>query len=68
MADIKHYHQSRMLPALAKKIWEAHPHLSEADAANRARTRMKRMGSGSRDLFDLDVNEMSTMNRPSPPI
>jgi len=54
VAAIKYDHQLRMLSALTKKFRETYQELSERDAANLARQRMERLGSGWRDLFDLE--------------
>lgn len=47
------YHQVRILCALRDKIWDADRSLTRERAMILARERMTRLGSGSRDLFDL---------------
>jgi hypothetical protein len=47
------YHQVRILCALRDKIWNADKSLTGHQAMDRARARMTRLGSGSRELFDL---------------
>jgi hypothetical protein len=48
------YHQLRILCALRDKIWDADKSLTREQAMILARERMTRLGSGSRDLFDLE--------------
>ena len=47
------YHQLRILCALRDKIAENDKSLTGHQAMDRARARMTRLGSGSRELFDL---------------
>jgi len=47
------YYQLRILCALRKKIAENDTSLNGHQAVDRARARMTRLGSGSRELFDL---------------
>jgi hypothetical protein len=50
------YHQLRILCALRDKIAEKNDKsLTGHQAMDRARARMTRLGSGSRDLFDLKI-------------
>jgi hypothetical protein len=66
------YHQLRILSALRDKIleeilkadktltrqkWSSEYALIRGQATHRARNRMERMGSGSRHLFNLGVDE-----------
>ncbi len=48
------YHQLRILCALRDKIAENDKSLTGHQAKDRARARMTRLGSGSRELFDLE--------------
>jgi hypothetical protein len=48
------YHQLRILCALRDKIAENDKSLTGHEAMDRARARMTRFGSGSRELFDLE--------------
>src|ERR1700687_107394 len=48
------YHQLRILCALRDKIAENDKSLTGHQAMDRARARMTRLGSGSRELFDLE--------------
>jgi hypothetical protein len=48
------YHQLRILCALRDKVWDADRSLTREQAMTFARERMARLGSGSRDLFDID--------------
>jgi len=47
------YHQLGILCALRDKIAENGTSLTGRQAMDRARARMTRLGSGSRELFDL---------------
>ena len=48
------YHQLRILCALRDKIAENDTSLTGHQAMDRARARITRLGSGSRELFDLE--------------
>jgi hypothetical protein len=48
------YHQVRILCALRDKVWDADKSLTREQAMTLAPERMARLGSGSRDLFDID--------------
>ena len=48
------YHQLRILCALRDKIAENEKSLTGHQVMDRARARMTRLGSGSRELFDLE--------------
>ena len=48
------YHQLRILCALRDKTAENDKSLTGHEAMDRARVRMTRWGSGSRELFDLE--------------
>jgi hypothetical protein len=47
------YHQLRILCALRDKMLEADKTLTRQQVMHKARKRMELMGSGSRELFDL---------------
>jgi hypothetical protein len=52
-----------MLCALRDKIWDADKSLTRERAMILARERMTRLGSGSRNLFDLDEGLSSSQMR-----
>jgi len=66
------YYQLRILCALRKKIAENDTSLNGHQAVDRARARMTRLGSGSRELFvegemaDLELKYAHLSNRDSP--
>jgi len=59
------YHQSRILCALRDKVAE-NKSLTGHQAMERARARMTRLGSGSRELFDRWLSSFARLARAQP--
>jgi len=60
------YYQLRILCALRKKIAENDTSLNGHQAVDRARARMTRLGSGSRELFDRWLSSFARLARAQP--